>query len=862
MRPEFPGIVQALVLLVSAVVLIVATPVVPPAAPAAFPLGPLTPGPSPGNVVQQVGPSYEPIVTEMGCPAIAILGGGPSTCYIGISWDHGTTDGTHGGPVNWTSTSPGGSFSPYPNNATPSSDCYIAAGQSGACVIYEEYVDTAVGTPTITASFDCGGTCPPVNGSATITIERVGTYVVCNPDPVDVGAAVVCTATVLGTSPPTGAVDWSSTSSTGQFNESACTLVRGPDGQNCSVTWTDSAPETGVTITASYQGDANNSDSSGTTTITVVQTVVTYPVTFQETGLPDGTPWSVTLATTTSSSVTDAITIAEPDFSQQSYGMYTYGIAEAGSGNARYLASVPSSHPGQSPVPCSDPTCGLVEVSNGPVTVLVIFGQTWQTDWIPSRDTYAFPNPGSIYSPHGNCYGISETEVLYWYNLVDGNTAYPYLPLQPTRTGATAGLTESQGWLSWSNGAYPPNTLNNASLAITLHQVLDPDNAGAVRSLLASTFNEAYEFNVLQADVAFPGGAPTVIAMGSPNPSGGNTYYHAVVVYGMTLYPNESWEFAISDPNVPSKASTGWYYAPNSTFYYDDGYLWRQFVPVTANRLGSSFINGQALWNQQNAFLIPAYDFVVSTTPVVIKTPPVYVLGHRLTFSDSFRDNGGGDSQTLYAGINGSVGIEEGSTQAYGIPYGTTYTVDPPALASSLLVMWEVNQSGSLLRYGFTVGTEAPGPGDYNLTPNADGFNLTASTALTIRNVSFSYGTSAGYALLRAYNLTLAAGSTARFRVTSWAGLNSSGSPSVTLEVYAQNSTTPSASYGLTNGENGLAPTMPGATPTGPAVAWTFPVHSLLYGGLAVVLVAVVVAIVLYRRRGGPKPSPPPRPSG
>ena len=865
MRSVLHGTGPGVVLFVSTIVMLASFPgVLPTVATATSHLGPPQPERPAGALGLGPGPFYNPIVTEMGCTGSVYQTGATALCYIGISWDHGATDGTHGGPTNWTSTSPGGSFAPFPNNATPNSNCYIAPGQSGACVVYVNYVDTEVGSPNITASFDCGGTCPEVSGSTVILEEGNGTNVECVPNPVSAGEATVCTAVVLGsTNPlPSGTVQWSSTSYTGGFNTTTCTLTPGSYGQSCSVTWTAPYPEAGVTITASYHGDSNNAKSSRGTLISVVGTVVTYPVTFQETGLPAGAVWSATISSTTNSSDTDTITIFEPTAVNLPYGVYIYGVAEAGSGNAVYLPSVPSSAATRIPDACPDPACGLVEVQNGPVSVPVVFGQTWQTNWIPTRDSYAFVNPSSIYAPDGNCYGISETEVLYWFNEIDGNTAYPYLPLQPATPGDTAGLAESQGWLTWSNGAYPPNTLNNASLAITLHQVLDPDNPAMVRSLQASTFNQAYEFNVLQADVAFPGGVPTVIAMGSPNPSGANSVYHAVVVYGMTLFPNGSWEFSISDPNLPSRASTGWYYPSDTRFVYNDGYNFRQFVPVSANRLDSSFIDGQPLWNQQNAYGIPAYDFVVSTTPVVIKTTPVDVAGHPLSFFDSFADNGGGNSQTFNDGIGGSVGIEEGSAQAYGIPSGTTYTVDPPASASSLLVMWEVNESGTLLRYGFTVGTEAPAMGEYNLTPNADGFNLTAVAGLTVQNVSFSYGTSTGYTILHAYNLTLAAGSTAQFKVTTWAGLNSSDSPSVTVDVYADNSTVPSASYGLTNGESGLSPTAPGATPPAPAPIWTLhglSIYWLLYGVIAVVLVAVVV--VLYQRRGGRKLSLPSGPT-
>jgi hypothetical protein len=95
------------------------------------------------------------------------------------------------------------------------------------------------------------------------------TLVVCSPNPVPVGSPVTCITTVFG-SGPTGNVTWSTSSSTGSFSQSVCTLSSG----NCSTTYTDN--NTGyVTISASYSGDSNNLPSSGSTTLTVFMNVTT-----------------------------------------------------------------------------------------------------------------------------------------------------------------------------------------------------------------------------------------------------------------------------------------------------------------------------------------------------------------------------------------------------------------------------------------------------------------------------------------------------------------------------------------------------------------------------------------------------------
>ena len=82
-------------------------------------------------------------------------------------------------------------------------------------------------------------------------------------NPVSAGSPVMCTAIVYGSN-PTGAVTWSTSSSTGDFSNSVSTLFSG----SCSTVYTDTSPGI-VTITASYSGDPNNAPSSSNTTLTV-----------------------------------------------------------------------------------------------------------------------------------------------------------------------------------------------------------------------------------------------------------------------------------------------------------------------------------------------------------------------------------------------------------------------------------------------------------------------------------------------------------------------------------------------------------------------------------------------------------------
>jgi hypothetical protein len=84
-----------------------------------------------------------------------------------------------------------------------------------------------------------------------------------SPNPVSVGSSVTCTATLSGSN-PTGTITWSSSSSTGHFSSTLTTLTSGTS----ITTYTDTSSGQ-ATITASYSGDSNNEQSSGTNTLTI-----------------------------------------------------------------------------------------------------------------------------------------------------------------------------------------------------------------------------------------------------------------------------------------------------------------------------------------------------------------------------------------------------------------------------------------------------------------------------------------------------------------------------------------------------------------------------------------------------------------
>jgi phospholipase C len=86
-----------------------------------------------------------------------------------------------------------------------------------------------------------------------------GATVSCSPASVAVGTSVVCKASVIGFTTPTGTVAWS-TSGEGKFSSATCTLRKGA----CSVRYTPASVKSKVVITAKYSGNSKVPATSGT----------------------------------------------------------------------------------------------------------------------------------------------------------------------------------------------------------------------------------------------------------------------------------------------------------------------------------------------------------------------------------------------------------------------------------------------------------------------------------------------------------------------------------------------------------------------------------------------------------------------
>ncbi|OLD43999.1 hypothetical protein AUI51_04160 [archaeon 13_1_40CM_2_52_4] len=168
---------------------------------------------------------------------------------------------------------------------------YVANSADGTISVIDGFTNQVVNTVSLPL-----GTFPGAVGVDTVTNEiyvansgrrtvsvisghSTATSVVCNPSTQLVNANSLCTATTTDTSGfganvPTGAVFFSSTG-TGSFNSTSCSLRGTGTTASCSVTYTPTMVGTGHhTIFSAYSGDSTHMSSTGNTIVTVTTSSV------------------------------------------------------------------------------------------------------------------------------------------------------------------------------------------------------------------------------------------------------------------------------------------------------------------------------------------------------------------------------------------------------------------------------------------------------------------------------------------------------------------------------------------------------------------------------------------------------------
>jgi len=466
-------------------------------------------------------------------------------------------------------------------------------------------------------------------------------------------------------------------------------------------------------------------------------------------------------------------------------------------------------------------------------------------DWDLFRDIYNFSNFGSIWSPGGNCYGISATEILYWQHYIKGNNSMPYLPsayFQPHYTYDLQIPPFQEFILPNGSKKLGLTTQNNTSLAITMHQLYDPDNFGLGDKINKSDIRLEYE----KVNASISNNTPIIIVLGWND-------LHAVVVWGVKVYqfgqsnktavlyisdPN----FYISEPNFLWGISCAYYYINDNTFEYEPGYVvgdsgnehlaeWHDFIAISPGIMKRDWFfhwwwppDWFAHWKNIS---IEKYTLIVGD-----KDLHIWDKDGRCDYFTTM-----GNSQTLHYGIPGSAGITEGDIVAFAVPKGTEVNIDPPINKDSFVYLFTVENGNT--GYAYLLRTSSESPYNYNITFEniRDGlrFNPVNST-VKIDLTVFHMDAENHYYIFNATNLTIKSGDIAEIKVQNWSLLNSTDTASVKLLLYKSGSDQPYKSYDLQNGCDGIKDTtQPQPTPG--------------FEYIEIMAVIAIAVLVGYRRR-------------
>ena len=440
-------------------------------------------------------------------------------------------------------------------------------------------------------------------------------------------------------------------------------------------------------------------------------------------------------------------------------------------------------------------TSGALQAS---ANLTVPVGSVMVPNWQPLRDFYSFSNYGSGWSPGGNCYGFATTAALYWEHDIAGAPVTPYLPAHKY---STFDLVAPPGIKP-----FPGPGMNSTTLAIMLHQTLDPANS-VNSSFSPSDMVASYTLLVKQLQK----GNPVVLSLAATNRSIG---YHAVVAYGEWSALNGTDEITTSDSNEPGKTNIGYWDPTNETFTYTsagipvNGFIVALPAPAVST-LQPSWLGNWAYDGFSQSYDTQGFGFEVVGSDVPLS------ISSSAGGSDFFALPTEADSQTFVGGIAGSSGVEEpfltgtsnGTVQAYALPMApnVTYSVNDPSSGSShLMVVQATNDSGIPLVQGFSINVTSTAVHDFTLVAGPNGTRM--SVGSTPVNVTISFARLVGNVsdVLNASSLDFPAFSQVTFDVRNWSALASTSTPSVTVYVAAHNGTGPTTEYSLENGQAGL----------------------------------------------------------
>jgi hypothetical protein len=359
--------------------------------------------------------------------------------------------------------------------------------------------------------------------------------------------------------------------------------------------------------------------------------------------------------------------------------------------------------------------------------------------WNPLLDEYSQKNPIYVYHTQtqngflgsleewlgivqtkiydGFCWGMSSTAILYYLG---------FLPLPSQSATSTNQLylgrhvdekvVIKSETVEVSSLAY----LTDASLAVAVHQLLDPAN-----KVYEDPANEIASTAIYFIDKL---NQPVILIINFTNQNGNSLYvdsgYHAVVAWGYVKEPNGDVVFLVYDPNYPQIITRAIYNPTDNSFIYIDG-----GPPY------STIVNGQTLWYPGDVGEVIGIAPEVTPAELWWFSPDNFAI---ITQQQAQILQGGLLDYTLYVSTSPLNVYTGGELVGYFVDnkyFVTASTVQPGELAgyvdgfpgsplyivavrddfnavvdpnSTLVALRFANASGTITVYGFVVNTTEP----------------------------------------------------------------------------------------------------------------------------------------------------------
>jgi len=442
------------------------------------------------------------------------------------------------------------------------------------------------------------------------------------------------------------------------------------------------------------------------------------------------------------------------------------------------------------------------------------------TLWDHWRDTYSFLNIRVNWSRGGVCYGIAETELLYFMRYVLGYTGYPSFPSNPPNATKTRDLEA---------GNFDGGELNNVTFAIVLHQLYGLqlwEYFWKKVRLGTGLVDLKQEFSELTGYLSK--GKPVILGLGPDNK-------HAVVAWRVDRGSDDKYYIYISDPNRPDQVNYAIYDPRENKFYYSALYYWDKFIVMEAKPLSFHDITWSISGIKQ--MWMKNYIFIIANRNISIKdSENPGSVSHFLKMSDS---------SSFRSSIPGVAGVSERDFVAFAVPWNKRVKIDPEGY-SSILIFWANSTELGVEVYGYWFNVTSDT--GYAIVPLRDGFNITVSDNTVVLNITvFSY-INDSVNVFNAYNIVLNPSTEALFAITDWSALNTTEKPVINLKAYNATNKQYIGEAQIYNRQTGVGIVAETPTPS-PSIPSLPSLTTYVVGAL--VAVVVLIAVFALKKKHG-----------